>query len=127
MYNTSDDRISINFGDISTAGTSGLGLDAAVSLGNVTSAQAAIDKLDLALNSVNDYRSTYGAVQNRLESAIRSLDTYSENLSAAESQIRDADFANEAAQMAKQQIMQQAGTAILAQANNLNAGVLRLL
>ena len=127
MYNTTDDRVSVNLGDLSTTGTSGLGLTASISLGSVVSAQAAIDQLDSALNTVNDYRSTYGAVQNRLESAIRSLDTYSENLKAAESQIRDADFAQEAAEMSKQQIMQQAGTAILAQANSINQGAVRLI
>jgi len=127
MYNTADDRISVKLGDITTTGTSGLGLVATVSLANSASAQAAIGFLDNALDQVNDYRSTYGAVQNRLESAIRSLDTYSENLSAAESQIRDADFAHEAAEMSKQQIMQQAGTAILGQANQINQGALRLI
>ena len=128
MYNTTDDRISVNFGDISTSGTSGLGLETAnVGLASVASAQAAIDRIDNALDTVNTYRSTYGAVQNRLDSAIRSLDTYSENLKAAESQIRDADFAHEAAEMSKQQIMQQAGTAILGQANQINQGALRLI
>jgi flagellin len=128
MYNTTDDRITVDLGDISTAGTSGLNLQTgSVGLGSVASAQSAIDRIDAALNTVNDYRSTYGAVQNRLDSAIRSLDTYSENLSAAESQIRDADFAHEAAEMSKQQIMQQAGTAILAQANQINQGALRLI
>jgi flagellin len=127
MYNSTDDRVSVNLGDITTAGASGLGLDASVSLNTVASAQAAISTIDNALDQVNDYRSTYGAVQNRLESAIRSLDTYSENLQAAESQIRDADFAHEAAEMSKQQIMQQAGTAILGQANQINQGALRLI
>jgi flagellin len=128
MYNTADDRVSVNLGDISTSGASGLGLaTGSVGLGTVASAQAAIDRLDTALNTVNDYRSTYGAVQNRLDSAIRSLDTYSQNLKAAESQIRDADFAHEAAEMSKQQIMQQAGTAILGQANQINQGAVRLI
>jgi flagellin len=128
MYNSTDDRISINLGDISTSGASGLSLTtASVSLASAGSAQAAIATIDNALDQVNDYRSTYGAVQNRLESAIRSLDTYSENLQAAESQIRDADFAHEAAEMSKQQIMQQAGTAILGQANQINQGALRLI
>ena len=126
MYNTSDDRLSVTFGNLSS-GVSGMGINGTVSLNSAGSAQAAIDKIDTALNTVNTYRSTYGAVQNRLESAIRSLDTYSENLSAAESQIRDADFAHEAAEMSKQQIMQQAGTAILAQANQINQGALRLI
>ena len=124
MYNTTDDRIKIDFGSLDS--TTGLGLSG-VNLSVAADAQAAINTLDTALNSVNDYRSTYGATQNRLESAIRSLDTYTENLDAAESQIRDADFATEAAEMAKQQIMQQAGTAILSQANQINQGALRLI
>ena len=127
MYNTTDDRVSVSLGDL---GMSALALDtgaASISLGTAAQAQTAITTIDNALNTVNDYRSTYGAVQNRLESSIRSLDTYSENLKAAESQIRDADFAHEAAEMSKQQIMQQAGTAILAQANQINQGAVRLI
>jgi flagellin len=126
MYNTTDDRVSVTMGNLS-AGVSGMGISGTVSLNSATDARAAIDTLDTALNTVNTYRSTYGAVQNRLESSIRSLDTYSENLKAAESQIRDADFAHEAAEMSKQQIMQQAGTAILAQANQINQGAVRLI
>jgi flagellin len=126
MYNTTDDRIAVEFGNLS-AGVSGMGISGTVSLNTAAGAQSAIDKLDTALNTVNTYRSTYGAVQNRLESSIRSLDTYSQNLKAAESQIRDADFAHEAAEMSKQQIMQQAGTAILGQANQINQGAVRLI
>jgi len=124
MYNTTDDRIKIDFGNLDS--TTGLGISG-VSLSGVANAQAAIGTIDVALDSVNNYRSTYGATQTRLESAIRSLDTYSENLQAAESQIRDADFAHEAAEMARDQIMQQAGTAILSQANQINQGALRLI
>jgi flagellin len=129
MYNTTDDRIDVSFGDL-TLGSSGVGLTGGagdVSLGSAASARIAMDRIDEALNTVNTYRSTYGAVQNRLDSSIRSLDTYTENLKGAESQIRDADFAHEAAQMARDQIMQQAGTAILSQANQINQGALRLI
>jgi flagellin len=126
MYNTTDDRIGVTFGNLS-AGVTGMGISGTVSLTTVAGAQSAIDLIDTALDTVNTYRSTYGAIQNRLESAIRSLDTYTENLQAAESQIRDADFAHEAAEMSKQQIMQQAGTAILGQANQINQGALRLI
>jgi flagellin len=124
MYNTTDDRVAVSLGNLEAA--TALSLDG-VDLSGAGSAQASITVIDNALNSVNNYRSTYGAVQNRLDSAIRSLDTYSENLKAAESQIRDADFAHEAAEMSKQQIMQQAGTAILGQANQINQGALRLI
>jgi flagellin len=122
-FNTADDRITISLGDL---GTTALSLES-VSLNSVASARAALTNFEDALSSVNSYRSDYGAKQNRLEAAIRGTETYAENLKAAESQIRDADFAHEAADMARNQIMQQAGTAILAQANQLNQGVLRLL
>jgi flagellin len=127
MYNTTDDRIEVSLGNLS-AGVSGMGLtNNTITLTSAASAQVAITQIDLAIDTVNTYRSTYGAIQNRLESTVRSLDTYSENLKAAESQIRDADFAHEAAEMSKQQIMQQAGTAILGQANQINQGAVRLL
>jgi flagellin len=122
-YNTTDDRITVDLGDLQATA---LGLQS-TAVSSVANAQTAITNLDTALNTVNTQRATYGAAQNRLDSAVRSIDTYTQSLTAAQSQIRDADFAHEAAQMAKQQIMQQAGTAILAQANNLNIGVLRLL
>jgi flagellin len=124
MFNTSDDRITVSLGDLTQ--NTGLGLSA-LDLGGVASAQAALTTLDVALDSVNTYRSTYGALTNRLESTVRNLETYSENLKAAESQIRDADFAYEAAEMSKQQIMQQAGIAILGQANQINQGAVRLI
>ena len=128
MYNTTDDRIAVTLGDL-TVGASGLDLtsNVAVGLGSAASAQAALDRLDVALDSVNTYRSNFGALSNRLESSLRNLETYTESLKAAESQIRDADFAHEAAEMSKQQIMQQAGTAVLGQANQINQGAVRLL
>ena len=82
---------------------------------------------DSAIDKVNGYRSDYGAVQNRLESALNNLETYTENVAASESRIRDADFAFETAEMSKFQVMQQAGTAILGQANGLGRGALRLI
>jgi flagellin len=124
IFNTTNDRISIGLGDITQS--TGLGL-AGVDFGSAVSAQLALMTLDAALDSVNTYRSNYGAVSNRLESTLRNLETYSENLKSAESQIRDADFAHEAAEMSKLQIMQQAGTAILGQANQINQGAVRLI
>jgi len=121
--NTTDDRITVDLADLQATA---LGLQS-TAVSSVANAQTAIGNLDTALDSVNTRRASFGAAQSRLDSAVRSIDTYTQALTAAESQIRDADFAQEAAQMAKQQIMQQAGTAILAQANNLNASVLRLL
>ncbi len=125
INNTANDRITITVGDVRATV---LGLDtASVDLSTATGAQSALDTLDTALDTVNSYRSDYGAVQNRLDSSLRNLETYTENLSAAESQIRDADFAFETAQMAKQQILQQAGVSVLAQANAINQGALSLL
>jgi flagellin len=125
INNTADDRISLTLGDL-TAAT--LGVDTAgADLSTVTGAQAAIDTFDVALDSVSSIRSDLGAVQNRLDSALSNMETYVENLEGAESQIRDADFAYETAELAKQQILQQAGVSVLAQAKNMNQGVLNLL
>jgi len=120
-----NDRIDITVGDLKA---STLKVDTGnMSLGNAASAQAALTKLDTALDSVNGYRSDYGAVQNRLESVLNNLETYTVNIASAESNIRDADFAHETAQLAKYQIMQQAGVAVLGQANGLAGGALRLI
>jgi flagellin len=125
IHDSSNDRIAIDMGDLRATT---LGVDSGnMALGNVASAQAAITKLDTAIDKVNDYRSDYGAVQNRLESALNNLETYTENTASAESRIRDADFAHETAEMSKFQVMQQAGVAILGQANGLGQGALRLI
>ncbi|KAA0258782.1 flagellin [Deferribacter autotrophicus] len=91
------------------------------------SAQKAITKLDKALEFVSDARATIGAQINRLEHAITNLDTARENLTASESRIRDLDIAEEMANFTRQQILQQAGTAMLAQANQLPQLALQLL
>lgn len=125
IHDSANDRIAIDMGDLRATT---LGVDSGnMALGNVASAQAAITKLDTAIDKVNDYRSDYGAVQNRLESALNNLETYTENTASAESRIRDADFAHETAEMSKFQVMQQAGVAILGQANGLGQGALRLI
>ncbi len=118
-----------------TVGTTTVGSpDAAVSgslaSGDVTTvdnANTLIRRVDAALTSISDLRSTFGAIQNRFESVITNLATTSENLSAARSRILDADFAAETANLTRGQILQQAGTAILAQANALPQNVLSLL
>jgi len=125
IHNTGNDRIAISLGDLRA---STLKVDTGnVDMSNVASAQAAITTLDTAMDSVNTYRSDYGAVQNRLESALNNLETYTENVATSESRIRDADFAFETAEMSKFQIMQQAGVAVLGQANGLAQGALRLI
>ncbi|HTQ98565.1 MAG TPA: flagellin [Candidatus Acidoferrum sp.] len=93
----------------------------------VAGANAMITAVDAALNTVNGSRATLGAIQNRFESVVTSLQTSSESLSAARSRIQDADFASETANLTKTQILQQAGTAMLAQANQLPQSVLSLL
>lgn len=112
-----------------SAGTVALGSDtlASASVGDVDSANDAIQRVDAALTSVSNLRSDFGAVQNRFESTITNLQTISENLSASRGRILDADFAAETANLTKAQILQQAGTAILAQANSLPQSVLSLL
>ena len=90
-------------------------------------ATAALAAIDNALNAVNSARADLGAVQNRFEATISNLEVNSENLSAANSRIRDADFAAEAANLARSQVLQQAGISILAQANSSGEQVLSLL
>jgi flagellin len=124
IENNSASRVGIDLGDLTTTG---LGLGTSVTLLNVTGAQSALDTLDTALDSINSYRSQLGSVQNRIESAINNAWSYAEALSAAESRIRDADYALETSEMTKQQIMQQAGIAALAQAKNMNQAVVSLL
>jgi flagellin len=83
--------------------------------------------MDAALTAINTARADMGAIQNRFTSVVANLSTSSENLSAARSRIQDADFAKESAQLSRNQILQQAGTAMLAQANQSSQGVLSLL
>ncbi len=92
-----------------------------------TTANDALQALDFALDNVNSLRAELGAVQTRFESTISNLSITSENLSAARSRIRDADFAAETAELTRSQILQQAGIAILSQANALPQNVLALL
>ena len=90
-------------------------------------ARAALEFIDWQIDHVNTVRSTAGAAQNRLESALNNMETYTENVKASESRIRDADFAFETAEMSKFQVMQQAGVAVLGQANGLSQSALRLI
>lgn len=98
-----------------------------VTVGSAAAANDAILRVDSALTSVNNLRSTFGAIQNRFESTIANLQAVSENLSAARSRIMDADFAQETAALTRAQILQQAGVAILSQANALPQLALSLL
>jgi flagellin len=111
------------------------GVDAATSLGTEISTFAGLTTpgtvnlqlIDDAITNIANNRSTFGAVQNRLEHTINSLGVYQENLQAAESRIRDTDMAAEMTEFTRLQILQQSGTAMLAQANMLSQGVLQLM
>ena len=92
-----------------------------------TGAQQAMEIVDKALTSVNSARADMGAVQNRFTSTIANLQATSENLTASRSRIRDTDYAKETAELTRTQILQQAGTAMLAQANAVPQNVLSLL
>jgi len=109
-----------------TAGTTTASTNT-LDVSTVNGANSLITAVDTALGTVNSSRATLGAVQNRFESVVTSLQTASESISAARSRIADADFAAETANLTKTQILQQAGTAMLAQANQLPQGVLSLL
>jgi flagellin len=98
-----------------------------IDISSQTSADTAIDTIDTAIKSVSDERAKLGATQNRLEHTIKNLDTSSENLQAAESRIRDVDMAKEMMEFTKNNILQQAAQAMLAQANQAPQGVLQLL
>lgn len=113
--------------DVFGASTSSFNSVATLDISSSAGAQTAIKTLDAALAQINSSRGDLGAVQNRFSSSIANLQTTSENLSAARSRIKDADFAAETANMTRGQILQQAGTAMLAQANSLPNNVLSLL
>jgi flagellin len=109
------------------ATTSSFNSVATLDLSTSANAQIAMKTLDAALNAINNSRGDLGAIQNRFSSTISNLQTTSENLSASRSRIQDADFAAESANLTRGQILQQAGVAILAQANSLPNNVLSLL
>ena len=115
---------------ITAAAATGYGGSAAgtATLGTVASAATAeMTSIDAALKQVSDMRATFGAAQNRFDATIANLQVASENTASARSRITDADFASETANLSRSQILQQAGTAMVAQANQLPQGVLSLL
>jgi len=121
--NTSSDQITISSVN---ATTTSIGTNSAA-VSSVSSAQTALAAIDSAISQVASLRATFGTVQNRLESAIRSLAVAQENSTAAESRIRDVDFASETAEMTRNQVLQQAGISVLAQANVSSQAALNLL
>ena len=113
------------------AGTYGSGQNGqslnSVDVSTVKGANDAINAVDIAINTLNSVRGDLGALQNRFTSTVSNLSSSSDNLNAARSRIRDADFAVETAKLSRGQILQQAGVAMLAQANALPNNVLALL
>lgn len=139
--NSGNDRIAVDLSDATLStltGTTvasglssvGLGVDATtagIDLTSTTNAQAALTALDTAIKSVSTVRATLGAYQNRFEHTINNLNVSVENLTASESRIRDTDMASEMVNFTRTQILSQAGTAMLAQANQAPQSVLKLL
>ena len=125
--NTSQDQLAFNLGSMTDEGL-GISLSKLGGSGaTITDAQSAINQLDAAIAKVNDERSNVGALQNRLEFTSSNLMNSIQNNAASMSTIRDADFAAEAADLAKNQILVQSGTSMLAQANSLSQNVLALI
>ena len=122
---TTNNQISINIASMSAKGlgVNGLKVDGT----DETNALSAIDTIKASIQKVSDQRSALGAVQNRLEHTISNLDNVVENTTSAESRIRDTDMAEEMVTYSKNNILQQAGQSMLAQANQANQGVLSLL
>ena len=128
-----ENQITIANGDISLSGNAAFsavasgGASATLITGTASANTANIAALDAAISAVNDRRASLGALQSRFENTISYLRTASENQSAARGRIMDADFAAETANLSRTQILQQAGTAMIAQANQLPQSVLKLL
>ena len=125
IYNTSNDRLSYDtkFAD---GRVEALGITDS-QCANKVGAQTSLAKIDAGLKKVNEVRSGLGAMQNRLASTVNNLSIYDENLSAANSRIRDADIAVESSELVKNQILQQAGVAVLGHANASQQSALKLL
>ena len=121
-----EDRLRFSIGDHRADQSTGLNL-ASTNLTALGDAQSAINELDTAISKVNDSRGNIGAMQNRFEFTSSNLMNSIQNNSASMSTIRDADFAVEAADLARNQILTQSGTAMLAQANSLSQNVLSLI
>ncbi|WP_210424483.1 flagellin N-terminal helical domain-containing protein [Gephyromycinifex aptenodytis] len=111
---------------IAAMNATGLGVND-LTVGTQADAQTALQTIDTAIGKVSGQRADLGAVQNRLDHTIKNLGVSAENLAASESRIRDTDMAKEMTNFTRSQILQQAGTAMLAQANQSSQGVLRLL
>jgi flagellin len=131
---TANNQVSVTTTNLAQAGSAGLFTYNAtltntgtVDITTQGGASAALANLDSDITQTSNLRSTFGSVQNRFEAVVSNLQNYVENITAARSRIMDADFAAETAKLTRSQILQQAGTAILAQANTLPQSALTLL
>jgi flagellin len=113
--------------DVSAVAASSTTATAGLSVTTTAGATSAVDAIDTAIKTINNQRATLGSISNRLDSTVSNLTNISSNLSAGRGRIEDADFAAETTNLAKTQILQQASTAMLAQANASKQGVLSLL
>ncbi|MFN7142985.1 MAG: flagellin [Myxococcota bacterium] len=125
IHNTANDQIDVALGDLRAAT---LGVDAvAIDMSTAAGAGTALAAIDTAIDTVNGYRADYGAVENRLDTALNNLETFEETTIEAESRVRDADFGKETAMLSQNQILQQAGVSVLSQAKSINQAALGLL
>jgi flagellin len=127
---TANDSITVTTTNMSTATTITNVTSSSATIASTANSAAlgsVITNLDTAIDTVNSQRATYGAAQNRFQAVISNLQSAALNQAAAKSRITDADFATETANLSRAQILEQAGTAMVAQANQLPQGVLKLL
>ncbi|WP_295524717.1 flagellin domain-containing protein [uncultured Pseudacidovorax sp.] len=124
---SSDNQISVTTTNIATSMTTATQGSTATLGTTSATALTAMTNIDSAIDAISNARSTFGAAQNRFEATITNLQTAAENTSAAKSRITDADFAVETANLSRAQILQQAGTSMVAQANQMPQTVLKLL
>jgi len=117
----------VGAGDGETINVSTISLGSVLGSFTTLSGASAISAIDAAIGAVSSARATFGAVQNRLEHAMASTQVYQENLTSAESRVRDVDMASEMVELTKNQILQQAGTSMLAQANQAPQSILSLI
>jgi flagellin len=120
---TTNDQISVAFGGVTTTDLTISGKSVATDTG----AKTAVDAIDVAITKVSTKRATFGTAMNRLQSTVSNIQSMKTNMSAANSRIRDVDVAEESAAMARQQVLSQAGSSILAQANQAPQLALSLL
>jgi len=129
----STNQVTVTTTDLASAGAGGLFAYSSltntgtINLTSQSGASGSLNNIDADIAKVSNLRAQFGAVQNRFDAVISNLSNYVENLSASKSRLIDADFAHETAQLTRNQILQQAGTAILAQANTLPQSAMSLL